>query len=196
ITTAYGGALAPFIILAQILFQTLQIGSNYWMAWATPISADVEPPVKGTTLIEVYVVLAIGSALCVLVRALLLVTFGYKTATILFNKMHLTIFRAPMSFFDSTPSGQILNRASTDQSAVDIDIPYQVGSFAFSLIQLLGIIIVMSQVAWQVFIVFIPVIAISIHYQRFYLPSARELSHLCGVCKAPIIQHFAETISG
>ncbi|CAL5190730.1 unnamed protein product [Lathyrus oleraceus] len=196
ITTAYGGALAPFIILAQILFQTLQIGSNYWMAWATPISADVEPPVKGTTLIEVYVGLAIGSALCILVRALLLVTFGYKTATILFNKMHLAIFRAPMSFFDSTPSGRILNRASTDQSAVDIDIPYQVGSFAFSLIQLLGIIIVMSQVAWQVFIVFIPVIAISIHYQRFYLPSARELSRLCGVCKAPIIQHFAETISG
>lgn len=32
--------------------------------------------------------------------------------------------------------------------------------------------------------------------QRFYLPSARELSRLCGVCKAPIIQHFAETISG
>lgn len=110
ITTAYGGALAPFIILAQILFQTLQIGSNYWMAWATPVSADVEAPVTGTTLIEVYVGLAIGSALCILVRALLLVTFGYKTATILFNKMHLAIFRAPMSFFDSTPSGRILNR--------------------------------------------------------------------------------------
>lgn len=110
ITTAYGGALVPFILLAQILFQFLQIGSNYWMAWATPISADVEAPVEGTTLIEVYVALAIGSALCILVRALLLVTAGYKTATILFNKMHLSIFRAPMSFFDSTPSGRILNR--------------------------------------------------------------------------------------
>lgn len=196
ITTAYGGSLVPFILFSQILFQALQIGSNYWMAWATPISAEVEPPVEGTTLIEVYVGFAIGSSLCILVRALLLVTVGYKTATILFNKMHLCIFRAPMSFFDSTPSGRILNRASTDQSAVDTDIPYQIGSFAFSIIQLLGIIAVMSQVAWQVFIVFIPVIAVSIWYQRYYLPSARELSRLGGVCKAPIIQHFAETISG
>ncbi|XP_027369176.1 ABC transporter C family member 3-like isoform X2 [Abrus precatorius] len=196
ITTAYGGALVPFILLAQILFQALQIGSNYWMAWATPISSDVEPPVGGTTLIAVYVGLAIGSSLCILVRALLLATAGYKTATILFNKMHFCIFRAPMSFFDSTPSGRILNRASTDQSAVDTDIPYQIGSFAFSLIQLLGIIVVMSQVAWQVFFVFIPVIAVSIWYQQYYLPSARELSRLVGVCKAPIIQHFAETISG
>lgn len=110
ITTAYGGALVPFILLAQILFQALQIGSNYWMAWATPISQDVEPPVEGTTLIAVYVALAIGSSFCILVRAMLLVTAGYKTATMLFNKMHFCIFRAPMSFFDSTPSGRIINR--------------------------------------------------------------------------------------
>ncbi|KAF1890351.1 hypothetical protein Lal_00013605 [Lupinus albus] len=196
ITTAFGGALVPFILLAQILFQALQIGSNYWMAWATPISSDVDAPVKGTTLITVYVGLSIGSSFCILVRAMFLATAGYKTATILFSKMHHCIFRAAMSFFDSTPSGRILNRASTDQSAVDTDIPFQIGSFAFSLIQLFGIIAVMSQVAWQVFIVFIPVIAISIWYQQYYIPSARELSRLVGVCKAPIIQHFAETISG
>lgn len=56
-------------------------------------------------------------------------------------------------------------QASTDQSAVDLQIPYQVGAVAFSMIQLLGIIAVMSQVAWQVFIVFIPVIAACIWYQ-------------------------------
>ncbi|MCL7040581.1 hypothetical protein MKW94_012127, partial [Papaver nudicaule] len=196
ITTAYGGALVPLILLAQITFQVLQIWSNYWMASATPISKDVEPPVKGSTLIIVYVLLAVGSSLCILVRATLLSTAGYKTATLLFNKMHLCIFRAAMSFFDSTPSGRIINRASTDQSAVDVNIPTQIGGFAFSIIQLLGIIAVMSLVAWQVFIVFIPVIAVCIWYQQYYIPGARELARLVGVCKAPVIQHFAETISG
>ncbi|KAJ0047116.1 hypothetical protein Pint_03951 [Pistacia integerrima] len=119
ITSAYGGALVPFILLAQILFQTLQIGSNYWMAWATPVSEDAKPPVGGSTLIIVYVALAIGSSFCILGRATLLVTAGYKQP------------------------------ASTDQSALDLNILFQVGAFAFSMIQLLGIIIVMSQVAWQ-----------------------------------------------
>ena len=32
--------------------------------------------------------------------------------------------------------------------------------------------------------------------QQYYIPSARELTRLVGVCKAPVIQHFAETISG
>lgn len=110
ITLAYGGALVPFILLGQVLFQLLQIGSNYWMAWATPISKDVQAPVNISTLMIVYVALAVGSSLCILVRATLLVTAGYKTATELFHKMHHCIFRSPMSFFDSTPSGRIMNR--------------------------------------------------------------------------------------
>ncbi|KAK4398609.1 ABC transporter C family member 3, partial [Sesamum angolense] len=196
IRTAYGGLLAPFPLLAQVLFQILQIGSNYWMAWATPVSKDVAPHVQGSTLIIVYVSLSVGSSFCIFARALLIVTIGYKTANILFNKMHLCIFRAPMSFFDSTPSGRILNRASTDQSTVDLNMASIIGLFAFAIIQLLGIIAVMSLIAWQVFIVFIPVIAICIWLQRYYIASARELARLCGVCKAPVIQHFSETLSG
>ncbi|WVZ15996.1 hypothetical protein V8G54_013562 [Vigna mungo] len=89
---------------------------NYWMAWATPVSIDVELPVEGITLIVVYVSLAIGSSLCILARSMLLVTTGYKTATILFTEMHYCIFRAPMSFFDCTPSGRILNRVCKPHS--------------------------------------------------------------------------------
>ncbi|CAH8381533.1 unnamed protein product [Eruca vesicaria subsp. sativa] len=196
ITLAYGGALVPFIVLAQVLFQILQIGSNYWMAWATPFSKDVETPVNISTLMIVYVALAVGSSLCILVRATLLVTAGYKTATELFHKMHHCIFRSPMSFFDSTPSGRVMNRASTDQSAVDLIIPYEFGAVAITVIQLIGIIGVMSQVSWLVFLVFIPVVAASIWYQRYYIAAARELSRLVGVSKAPLIQHFSETISG
>ncbi|KAL5547288.1 hypothetical protein UlMin_006975 [Ulmus minor] len=196
LTKAYGGALVPFILLAETLFQILQIGSNYWMAWAAPASEDEEPSVGGTKLILVYVALAIGSSFCVLARSMLLVTAGYKTATLLFNQMHLCIFRAPMSFFDATPSGRILNRASTDQSAIDMNIWYAVGLFAFTMIQLTGVIAVMSHIAWQVFFIFIPVILICLWYQQYYIPSVRELARLVGVCKAPIIQHFAETISG
>ncbi|KAL3599623.1 hypothetical protein D5086_007541 [Populus alba] len=75
ITTAYRGALMPFILLAQLLFQILQIGSTYWMAWATPVSKDVKPVVSGSRLLIVYVSLVIGSSFCILARAMLLREF-------------------------------------------------------------------------------------------------------------------------
>jgi hypothetical protein len=42
------------------------------------------------------------------------------------------------------------------------------GFVAFSVIQLIGIIVVMSQVAWQVFVVFIPVFATCVWYQVLF----------------------------
>lgn len=118
ITTAHKGALVPFIVFFLVLFQVLQIGSNYWMASATPASATMEPPVESFTLMIVFVVLAIGSSFCNIARLMLLYVAGYKTATILFNKLHLCFFRAPMSFFDATPSGRILNRVCQDKIVI------------------------------------------------------------------------------
>ncbi|KAG6512176.1 hypothetical protein ZIOFF_030271 [Zingiber officinale] len=165
ITMAYKGALVPLILLAQILFHGFGIASNYWMALQSPQSDESQPPISGPTLISVYAALAVGSAACILLRSFFTVISGYKTATMLFSKMHLSIFRAPMSFFDSTPTGRVLNRASTDQSRVDTSLPSSVGSFASSLIQLLGAIAVMPQVAWPVLIIIVPIAAVCIWYQ-------------------------------
>lgn len=32
--------------------------------------------------------------------------------------------------------------------------------------------------------------------QQYYISTSRELSRLVGVCRAPVIQHFAESLSG
>ncbi|PNT65236.1 hypothetical protein BRADI_4g39174v3 [Brachypodium distachyon] len=196
ITMAYGGAFVPLIVLCHIVFQVLQICGNYWIAWATPISGEVKPPVSILKMINIYLALALISSLFLLMRSHFLVTAGCKTAVMLFDKMHQCIFRAPMSFFDSTPSGRILSRASNDQSAVDSRIFDLMGHLLFPNIELLGSIVLISQVAWPVFIIFIPTIIASLWYKQYYVDGARELQRLNGVQEAPLIQHIAETIAG
>ncbi|XP_043719147.1 ABC transporter C family member 3-like isoform X1 [Telopea speciosissima] len=196
VTAAHKGGFVPLILLAQILFQLLRIFSSYWMVLATPVSENVRPHVRESTIIFVYVSLFLGSSLCVLIRSVLIVTTGYKTATLLFNKMHLCLFRAPLQFFDSTPSGRILNRVSIDQSAIDTSIPHHIEELLISIIGFLGTAAVISQVAWKMLIVFIPMIVTCIWYQQYYILAARELSRLVGVCQAPIIQHFTESSLG
>ncbi|XP_057980420.1 putative ABC transporter C family member 15 [Malania oleifera] len=196
LTAVKGGALVPITILAQSTFQVLQIASNYWMAWACPPSTNTEPAAGMNFILLVYTLLAVGSSLCVLVRASLVSIVGLLTSQQLFTNMLHSVLRAPMAFFDSTPTGRILNRASTDQSVVDLEIAIKLGWCAFSIIQMVGTIAVMSQVAWEVFAIIIPVTAICIWYQQYYIPTARELARLAGIQISPILHHFAESLSG
>ncbi|XP_016472773.2 putative ABC transporter C family member 15 isoform X1 [Nicotiana tabacum] len=191
-----GGAFVPIILLAQSSFQVLQIASNYWMAWSCPTGDAAPIAEKMNFILFVYVLLSVGSSLCVLVRSSFVAITGLRTAEKLFSNMLHSILRAPMFFFDSTPAGRILNRVSTDQSVLDLEMATKLGWCAFSIIQLLGTIAVMSQVAWEVFVIFIPVTAVCIWYQQYYIPTARELARLSGVQRAPILHHFAESLAG
>lgn len=108
VTSAYKGALVPLILLCQVLFQGLQMASNYWIAWAT----EKEGKVSREQLIGVFVLMSGGSSIFILGRAVLLSTIAIETAQRLFLGMITSVFRAPISFFDSTPSSRILNRVS------------------------------------------------------------------------------------
>ncbi|CAK7349265.1 unnamed protein product [Dovyalis caffra] len=196
LTVVKGGALVPCIILAQSSFQMLQIASNYWMAWASPPTNETAPVFGMKFILLVYTLLSISSSLCVLVRATLLSIAGLSTAQKLFTNMLHSLLRAPMAFFDSTPTGRILNRTSMDQSVIDMEMAQRLGWCAFSIIQILGTVAVMSQVAWEVFVIFIPVTAVCIWYQQYYTPTARELARLAGIQQAPILHHFSESLAG
>nr|XP_043612218.1 ABC transporter C family member 5 [Erigeron canadensis] len=193
---AYKGLLIPLIIIAQTLFQGLQIASNWWMAWANPQTEGDTARVNNLVLIAVYMGLAFGSSWFIFVRAVLVATFGLAAAQKLFVKMLNNVFRAPMSFFDSTPAGRILNRVSVDQSVVDLDIPFRLGGFASTTIQLLGIVGVMTQVTWQVLLLIVPMAIACLWMQKYYMASSRELVRIVSIQKSPIINLFGESIAG
>ncbi|GMH25910.1 hypothetical protein Nepgr_027753 [Nepenthes gracilis] len=193
---AYKGLLIPLIIIAQALFQVLQIASSWWMAWASPLTQGDHPKTSSLTLLVVYMALAFGSSCFVFVRAILVATFGLAAAQKLFLKMLRSVFRSPMSFFDSTPAGRILNRVSVDQSVVDLDIPFRLGGFASTTIQLLGIVGLMMKVTWQVLLLVIPMAIACLLMQKYYMASSRELVRIVSLQKSPIIDLFGETIAG
>jgi hypothetical protein len=52
-----------------------------------------------------------------------------------------------------------------DQSIVDTDIPFRLGGFSATTIQVFSVIIVMINATWQVVFVFVPVVIISVCVQ-------------------------------
>ncbi|OMO94665.1 hypothetical protein COLO4_16230 [Corchorus olitorius] len=192
ITAAYRGAFVPFILLSHVLFQFLQIGSNYWMAWAT----EEEGRVSRGRMMGMFALISFGSSVFISARAVLLSAMTLETSQRLFVDMITSIFRAPMSFFDITPSSRMLDRFSSDQSVVDTDISYRLAGLVFAVIQLISVLFLLFMVDWKSVLLFVIIIYISIRTQAYYIKTARELARMVGVQKAPVLHHFSETIAG
>ncbi|KMZ58299.1 Multidrug resistance protein ABC transporter family [Zostera marina] len=185
-----------FILIFQILYQVLDVLSNYWIAWATPSTIDAPARIEMNVLFLVYLILTTGSSFFILVRSILVAITGLLASEKLFKDITHSVFHAPMSFFDSTPTSRIINRMSSDQSTVDLDLAQTLSGVVFSTIGIVGTITVMCQILSPVFFIIIPVVIISIWYQRYYIATARELSRIISIQRSPIIHHFSESLSG
>ncbi|KAG6505225.1 ABC transporter C family member 14-like [Zingiber officinale] len=194
ITQAWGWWGAALVLLIALMWQTSLMSSDYWLAYET--SEDRAASFRGSIFIEVYVIIALISALLVAARSFLIAYLGLKTAQIFFRQILNSILHAPMSFFDTTPSGRILSRASSDQTNIDLFLPFFLGLTVSMYITLISILIVTCQVAWPTVILILPLMWLNIWYRGYYLATSRELTRLESITKAPVIHHFSESILG
>ena len=102
----YKGILMPLIVLAQTLFQFLQIASNWWMAWANPQTEGDQARVSPMVFLVVYIALAFESSWFIFIRAVLVSTFGLAATQKLFLDMLRSEFRAPMPFLIQLQPGR------------------------------------------------------------------------------------------
>ncbi|PKA56279.1 ABC transporter C family member 10 [Apostasia shenzhenica] len=177
--------------LSHIIFISGQISQNSWMA------ANVQnPKVSTLRLISVYLAIGCSTAIFLLSRSVFVVILGLQSSKSLFSQLLNSLFRAPMSFFDSTPLGRILSRVSSDLSIVDLDVPF---SLIFSISATLNAysnLGILAVVTWQVIFVAVPMVYLTIRLQAYYLASAKELMRINGTSKSLVANHLAESVSG
>lgn len=102
-----GYVYATLVAVTNIIFTSGQVSQNSWLA------ANVQnPSVSTSNLVLVYITIGFGSIIFLLFRALLAVDLNIQTSRSLFSQLLSALFRAPMSFFHSTPLGRILSRVS------------------------------------------------------------------------------------
>jgi ABC-type multidrug transport system fused ATPase/permease subunit len=63
--------------------------------------------------VGVYIGISTVCVLAFILRSEMIVQLGLLASKSFFQKLMTSIMKAPMSFFDATPSGRILNRVGT-----------------------------------------------------------------------------------
>ncbi|CAL5096709.1 unnamed protein product [Urochloa decumbens] len=191
VSVSKGWFLLVLIILAQCAFVVLQCLATYWLAIAVQ-----NHQFSVAVVIGVYAAMATASCLFAYIRSLLAAHFGLKASRKFFSGLMDSVFKAPMLFFDSTPIGRIMTRASSDLSTLDLDIPYTMTFVISGTIEVAATIVIMTMVTWQVVLVAVPVVIVLLYIQRYYIASARELVRINGTTKAPVMSFAAESMLG
>ncbi|KAL8170697.1 hypothetical protein V2J09_022501 [Rumex salicifolius] len=177
--------------IAHVLFIIGQFIQTYWLAANLQSSSMSE-----ATLVAIYALLGLPLFVFLFLRALFVVILSLGTSRSIFSSLNKSIFKAPMSFYDSTPLGRILSRVSSDLSIIDLDLPSRltitIGStfntyFCFGLLTIL---------AWEVLFLIIPMIYLTIVLQKYFFTTAKELMRINGTTKSALASHVAETAAG
>ncbi|GMY16908.1 ABC transporter C family member 14-like [Fagus crenata] len=193
-TEAFGWWGVSAVLLLTILWQGCLMAGDYWLAYET--SEERAMSFNPTLFISVYAIIAVVSFLFILIRSFSVTLVGLKTAQVFFSQILHSILHAPMSFFDTTPSGRVLSRASTDQTNIDLLLPIFMSLTVAMYITVLSILVITCQYSWPTVFLLIPLVWLNIWYRGYYLASSRELTRLDSITKAPVILHFSESIAG
>ncbi|KAI5001703.1 hypothetical protein ZWY2020_026353 [Hordeum vulgare] len=192
VTQAWGWWGVLLILALSVLSEGSTMASNYWMSYETSGGTIFDI----SKFLRVYVLIVAVSIVFEFIAFIFQAFLGLKSAQAFFSKMLDNILRAPMSFFDTTPSGRILSRASEDQTKIDVYLLFYTGAGISMCISLASSIAVTCQVAWPSVIAVLPLLLVNIWYRNRYIATSRELTRLQGVTKAPVIDHLTESFSG
>lgn len=196
-------------VLLYAVYQFFSTFASIWLSYW----ADLELPFVSNATLEadfrasntttmrdiylgVYGGIGFAQALGAILANLLLNLSTLSGSRALHAKMLARILHAPMSFFDTTPQGRIVNRFSKDVDVLDSTMPMIMRGWLTCLLQVLATFLVIMYTTPPA-ILFIFVVLVGYYFvQRVYVASSRQLKRLESVSKSPIYSHFGESLAG
>uniref|UniRef100_A0A182PLM5 Multidrug resistance-associated protein 1 n=1 Tax=Anopheles epiroticus TaxID=199890 RepID=A0A182PLM5_9DIPT len=124
-----GLTLSVATVILNMIFQGFSIGSNLWLSrWSTDESAENDTSVRDMYL-GVYGAFGAGQVLANFIASLTFALGALYAAKTMHELLLRYVLRWPMSLYDTTPLGRVLNRFSKDVDTVDNTLPQLIRSF-------------------------------------------------------------------
>ncbi len=167
------------------------LGHLHWPQINMPSASDnVVPWLLAFTCISLVSLTAFVSTILISFRG------SFRASRILFNNALTRIAAAPFRYWDTTPSGRVINRFSSDFETIDSSLTDQIRhclDLSFNFLVNLGVIAVISPA-------FIPpaivIVAVYIKLASIFVRASRDLRRLSSNARSPIYSKFGEMLQG
>lgn len=201
-----------FFLSFQIIFMAIDrfsyVAVEYWLArWTDGADSSVEafgiefpPQTDGRSAqykyLAVFSSILLVSILSTVVRSEWIVTGGARAAKNVFYAMLTRVLGAPMSYFESTPMGRILNRFTYDTEVIDVTLTQTMSMFLISCSWYIAGVCVMSAILPWMILAIVPVTLVYWLLLLHYRKSGSDLQRIDALSRSPLQALLSEGLDG
>ncbi|XP_044750890.1 probable multidrug resistance-associated protein lethal(2)03659 isoform X2 [Coccinella septempunctata] len=151
-----------------------------------------------TTQLCIYIYITCILLLIIISIARSTAFFQYclSSSTCLHNNMFRVIAKAPMRFYETNPSGRILNRFSKDIGAIDELLPVLLLDTIEIGITVIAVSTILASINPWMLIPTVVIMVLFYFYKRYYIKTSRSVKRIEGTVRSPIFSHLAASLQG
>ncbi|XP_078527762.1 ATP-binding cassette sub-family C member 12-like [Lissotriton helveticus] len=213
---AAGGYIVAIIII--ILFM-LMIGvsafSNWWLSYwigqgagrnCSILNNETSAPVCNPESITdnpdlsfyqlIYGMTIVGMIVFSFIKGFAFTKATLKASSNLHDKVFYKVLLSPMSFFDTTPTGRLMNRFSKDMDEVDVRLPFQVENFMQQAFMIFFTIAIVSFVFPYLLIELAILAVVFFFLMKIFQKSVSEIKRIENISRSPWFSHITATVLG
>jgi ABC-type multidrug transport system fused ATPase/permease subunit len=193
-----GLCFALFSIICMSSFIYIQVGANFTLGlWTDDVQANGPNKERDGLYLGVYATIMAVMVAAMMGGGYLMASVRLRVARRLHKNMLNMIVLAPISFFDVTPLGRIMNRFSKEQNQVDMMMTVFVSWAFVTMAIVMASFLAISIATYGLFLfLLLPVAFLYIQMYQFVSHTSIEVQRLESNFRSPLYAAFSEVLNG
>ncbi|XP_076047153.1 ATP-binding cassette sub-family C member 5-like isoform X2 [Oratosquilla oratoria] len=119
-----------------------------------------------------------------------------KASSSMHDKVFVRVFQSPMSFFDTTPSGRIINIFSRDMDEVDVRVPFTMETFLQNIWLIVSSLLFVCLVFPYFLFVLVFLTVLFMFIRTIFRVGIRDFKRMENISRSPLYSHVNTTVNG